>query len=113
MSNAAVVEKFDQGEIKDMFMNGSPIVRVLALGLMEGDLSLIDGSVLLEAVSRPLTGNEQYHALKLVRDGWGASRRISVPSCSRRSTPGRRSRKGEAERAVQQIRGLAGSPRIG
>ncbi|TCO35545.1 hypothetical protein EV652_101427 [Kribbella steppae] len=70
VAGAAVVEKFDQDEVKAMFREGTPIVRVLALGLMEGDPSLIDGEILLEAVSRPLTGNEQYHALRLVRDEW-------------------------------------------
>jgi hypothetical protein len=65
-----VVEKFDQDEVKAMFREGTPIVRVLALGLMEGDPSLIDGGILLEAVSRSLTGNEQYHALRLARDEW-------------------------------------------
>ena len=71
VSNASAVEKFDRGEVKDMFTLGSPIVRVLALGLMEGDLSLIDSEVLVEALKRPLTGNEHYHALKLVLGGWG------------------------------------------
>jgi len=70
VSSAAVVEKFDKDEVKAMFREGTPIVRVLALGLMEGDPSLIDGDLLLEAVSRSLTGNEQYHALRLVRDEW-------------------------------------------
>jgi hypothetical protein len=70
VANASAVEKFDPGEVKDLFWNGSPIVRVLALGLMEGDRSLIDADVLLDAVNRSLTGNEQYHALKLIRDGW-------------------------------------------
>ncbi|MEJ1110938.1 MULTISPECIES: hypothetical protein [unclassified Kribbella] len=70
VSSAAVVEKFDQNEVKTMFREGTPIVRVLALGLMEGDPSLIDGEILLEAVSRSLTGNEQYHALRLARDEW-------------------------------------------
>lgn len=71
VSNASAVEKFDPGELKDLFTYGAPIVRVLALGLMEGDLSLIDSGVLLEAISKPLTGNEQYHALKIVLYGWG------------------------------------------
>jgi hypothetical protein len=71
VSNASAVEKFDPGEVKDLFRYGAPIVRVLALGLMEGDLSLIDSGVLLEAIGKPLTGNEQYHALKVVLYGWG------------------------------------------
>ena len=71
VANASVIEKFDKDEVKELFLHGSPIVRVLALGLIEGDLSLIDSSVLLDAIDRSLTGNEQYHALKLVRNGWG------------------------------------------
>jgi hypothetical protein len=71
VSNASAVEKFDATEVKDLFKYGAPIVRVLALGLIEGDLSLIDGDLLLEAISKPLTGNEQYHALKVVLHGWG------------------------------------------
>jgi hypothetical protein len=71
VANASMIEKFDKDEVKELFLHGSPIVRVLALGLMEGDLSLIDSSVLLDAIDRSLTGNEQYHALKLVRNGWG------------------------------------------
>jgi hypothetical protein len=67
---AAVVEKFDKAEVRAMFYEGTPIVRVLALGLMEGDPSLIDGEILVEAISRSLTGNEQYHALRLGRDEW-------------------------------------------
>lgn len=71
VSQAAAVEKFDREEVKDLFLHGSPVVRVLALGLMEGDLSLIDSEVLLDAVNRSLTGNEQFHALRIVRNGWG------------------------------------------
>ncbi|MGW7682781.1 hypothetical protein ACWGID_18725 [Kribbella sp. NPDC054772] len=71
VANAAAVEKFDKDEVRDLFVTGSPVVRVLALGLMEGDRSLIDSDVLLEAIRGPLTANEQYHALKLVQSGWG------------------------------------------
>ncbi|MFF0345276.1 hypothetical protein [Kribbella sp. NPDC004875] len=71
VANAAAVEKFDKDEVRDLFVTGSPVVRVLALGLMEGDRSLIDSDVLLEAIRGPLSGNEQYHALKLAYDGWG------------------------------------------
>lgn len=70
VAGAARVEKFDKDEVKAMFTEGTPVVRVLALGLMEGDPSLVDAAVLLEAVSRSSSGNEQYHALRLVRDQW-------------------------------------------
>ncbi|MGZ0147080.1 hypothetical protein ACXJJ3_08405 [Kribbella sp. WER1] len=71
VANAAAVEKFDKDEVADLFRSGSPVVRVIALGLMEGDRSLIDSAILLDAINGPLTGNEQFHALKLVRGGWG------------------------------------------
>lgn len=70
VAGASAVEKFDQQEVRSMFEQGTPVMRVLALGLMEGDLSLVDGDVLLEGVSRSLTGNEQYHALKLTLRAW-------------------------------------------
>lgn len=71
VANAAAVEKFDKDEVAELFRAGSPVVRVIALGLMEGDRSLIDSSILLDAINGPLTGNEQFHALKLVQGGWG------------------------------------------
>ncbi|MFG1812437.1 hypothetical protein ACGFIF_01620 [Kribbella sp. NPDC049174] len=108
VSSAAVVEKFDQDEVKAMFREGTPIVRVLALGLMEGDPSLIDGEILLEAVSRSLTGNEQYHALRLVRDEW--HRLSPVDHAALRSaidaSPNLRDGSARAEIA-QQIRALS------
>lgn len=113
VAQASAVEKFDKAEVKDLFLNGSPIVRVLALGLMEGDLSLIDGEVLLDAVNRSLTGNEQFHALKVTRNGWGRltpdernQLMVSIDANPQiQAGPDRRD-------LAQEIRGLAGSPRI-
>jgi hypothetical protein len=107
VSNASAVEKFDPAEVKDLFLYGAPIVRVLALGLMEGDLSLIDSEVLLDAVTRPLTGNEQYHALKVILEGWGRlspdERRElkAAVDTSRQIRPG-----GDRSALAQQIREL-------
>jgi len=113
VANASVVEKFDKDEVKELFLHGSPIVRVLALGLMEGDLSLIDSAVLLDAIDRSLTGNEQYHALKLIRNGWG---RLSPDERGRLMSAIDASPQiehGASRRALaQQIRELAGSSRI-
>jgi len=67
---ASAVEKFDKGEVRLMFFKGTPVLRVMALGLMKGDLSLVDADVLIESISRSLTGNEQYHALELTRQAW-------------------------------------------
>jgi len=114
VANASAVEKFDKDEVRDLFFTGSPIVRVLALGLTEGDLSLLDSEVLHEAISRSLTGNEQYHALKIVRNGWG---RLGPEERTRLLTAIETDRQigaGPDRKAVaQQIRELAGSSRIG
>ncbi|WP_157997169.1 hypothetical protein [Kribbella rubisoli] len=113
VANASAVEKFDKDEVRELFFTGSPIVRVLALGLMEGDLSLLDSEVLHEAISRSLTGNEQYHALKIVRNGWG---RLGPDERTRLMTAidtNRQIGAGPDRKAVaQQIRELAGSSRI-
>jgi hypothetical protein len=37
-------EKFDASEVRTLFKNGSPMLRALALGLMEGDSCLADGA---------------------------------------------------------------------
>ena len=115
VSNASVVEKFDRGEVRDMFLNGSPIVRVLALGLMEGDLSLIDSKVLLEAVSRSLTGNEQYHALEARAERLGTPvTGRTRPTDEQPSNPTHRSRREPDELTWHNKSGTSRArPRIG
>ncbi|MEU4197773.1 hypothetical protein AB0E69_38160 [Kribbella sp. NPDC026611] len=113
VSNAAAVEKFDKAEVRELFLNGSPIVRVLALGLMQGDLSLVDGDVLQEAIDRSLTGNEQYHALKVVRDGWGRLSDTQRNQLVNAIKTNARIERGPARREVaKEILGLGVSPRI-
>jgi len=63
-------EKFDAGEVRELFKNGTPIMRVLALGLMEGDPSLADGPTVLSAIADSRSGNEQFHGLRLVLSLW-------------------------------------------
>ncbi|MFI5693206.1 hypothetical protein ACIA58_15270 [Kribbella sp. NPDC051586] len=114
VANASAVEKFDKDEVKDLFFTGSPIVRVLALGLIQGDLSLLDSDVLDEAISRSLTGNEQYHALRIVRNGWG---RLTPDERTRLRTSidtnGQIDAGPDRKAVAQQIRELGGSSRIG
>jgi hypothetical protein len=113
VSNASAVQKFDKGEVKDLFMRGSPIVRVLALGLMEGDPSLIDSAVLLEAINKSLTGNEQYHALKVIRDGWGQLSQAQRTELLAAINANPQIEKGPARREVaREIQGLSKSPWI-
>jgi hypothetical protein len=113
VSHASAVEKFDKDEVKDLFHSGSPMVRVLALGLMEGDLSLLDGEVLLDAVDRSLTGNEQFHALRVVRNGWSRLTPEQRNQLLAAIDSNRQIQAGPDRRELaQQIRELAGSPRI-
>ncbi|TFD49127.1 hypothetical protein E3T55_11670 [Cryobacterium frigoriphilum] len=63
-------EKFSATEVRLLFREGPPIVRTLALGLMQGNPDLADGTSIFTAVSRSQTGNEQYHALVLARLCW-------------------------------------------
>jgi hypothetical protein len=63
-------EKFKAAEVRKLFKNGSPIMRVLALGLMHGDQSLADGPTLTSAIAESRSANEQYHGLELAAQCW-------------------------------------------
>jgi hypothetical protein len=63
-------QKIDATEVRTLFRNGSPIVRVLSLGLMQGDRSLADGTTILSAISDPRSRNEQYQGLRLAKICW-------------------------------------------
>jgi hypothetical protein len=80
-SAAARRQKFDASEVRTLFKDGSPIMRVLVLGLMEGDLSLADGATILLAITDSRAGNEQYHGLWLALQCWRSlsrSERVAV-----------------------------------
>jgi hypothetical protein len=66
----AVRESLDPSEVRELFRKGSPVLRVLTLGLMEGDPSLADISSLTSAISESRTANEQFHGLKLAQQLW-------------------------------------------
>lgn len=63
-------QKFDAAEVQKLFKNGTPLFRVLVLGLMKGDPSLVDGSTIESAVIESRTANEQYHGLQLADSNW-------------------------------------------
>jgi hypothetical protein len=69
-ASLARTQKLDPDEVRRIFREGSPHLRVLALGLMEGDLSTADTSVVLSAISTSRTANEQYHGLVLAERLW-------------------------------------------
>lgn len=63
-------EKFKPGEVRKLFRDGSPIMRVLALGLMKGDRSLADSATIISAIDNSRSQNEQYHGLELAEQCW-------------------------------------------
>src|SRR6202012_6079951 len=50
--------------------NGSLVVRVLALGLMQGDTSLADVDTILSAINDGRSRNEQFQAMVLAQKCW-------------------------------------------
>ena len=63
-------EKFEAAEVRALFANGSPEIRVLAIGLMKGDPSLADGATILAAIADPRSAGEQYQGLELAKLSW-------------------------------------------
>jgi hypothetical protein len=63
-------EKFDATEVRTLFANASPAIRVLTLGLMKGDPGLADGATVLAAIADPRSANEQYQGLELAKLCW-------------------------------------------
>jgi len=78
-------QKLDPKEVHRIFRDGSPLLRVLMLGLMEGDPSLADTSVVVSAIATSRTANEQYHGLVLAKHLWrnfSAGERAAVLSAA-------------------------------
>jgi len=63
-------EKFEAGEVRRLFANGSVVVRVLVIGLMQGDVSLVDVGTVVSAVTDSRSRNEQYQGLMLAEMCW-------------------------------------------
>jgi hypothetical protein len=85
-ASIARTQKLDAKEVRRMFAEGQPLLRVLALGLIEGDLSLADELTILDAISEPRTANEQYHGLKLAELCWqglGEPKRAAILAAAR------------------------------
>ena len=66
----AFANKIPAAEVRSLFLHGSPVLRTLSIGLMQGDPSTTDAALLASAISSSLSANEQYQALLLVRDRW-------------------------------------------
>jgi hypothetical protein len=63
-------KKFDASEVRTLFKDGSPLIRVLMLGLMRGDPSLADSAAITSAIADSRSGNEQYNGLQLALLCW-------------------------------------------
>jgi len=62
---SALVQSYDSDEVRRLFQEGPPVVRVLVLGLMWGDRSLADATTIESAITESRSANEQYHGLRL------------------------------------------------
>ena len=62
---SALVQRYNKAEVRRLFREGPPVVRVLVLGLMLGDASLADAATIESAITESRTANEQYHGLRL------------------------------------------------
>lgn len=69
-ASVARQEKFEASEVQRLFVNGSVVMRVLVLGLMQGDRSLADVSTIVAAVIDGRSRNEQYQGLMLAELCW-------------------------------------------
>lgn len=69
-ASAARQEILDAREVRRLFANGSVIVRVMVLGLMQGDRSLADVPTMAAALLDSRSKNEQYQGLQLARRCW-------------------------------------------
>jgi hypothetical protein len=69
-ASAARQEILDAREVRRLFANGSVIVRVLVLGLMQGDRSLADVPTMAAALLDSRSKNEQFQGLQLARQCW-------------------------------------------
>jgi|HubBroStandDraft_2_1064218.scaffolds.fasta_scaffold203590_2 hypothetical protein len=69
-ASTARQEIFEAREVRRLFANGSVVVRVLVLGLMQGDRSLADVPTMTAALLDSRSKNEQYQGLQLARLCW-------------------------------------------
>jgi hypothetical protein len=69
-ASTARQEILEAREIRRLFANGSVVVRVLVLGLMQGDRSLADVATITAALLDSRSAIEQYQGLQLARLCW-------------------------------------------
>ena len=68
-ASVARQEKFD-ARVRRLFANGSMVMRVVVLGLMQGDISLADSDTILSAIREGRSRGEQFQAMVLAQQCW-------------------------------------------
>jgi hypothetical protein len=99
----AETESFDATELRELFPRTTPVVRVLILGLMKGNTTLADYSVLAKAIHENETNNEQYHALLLAEKCWerlAPGERTAIQAAVRERDVGSGARREVADRIL-------------
>jgi len=69
-ASVARQEKFEVREVRRLFADGSVVMRVLVLGLMQGDMSLADSDTILSAIRQGRSRNEAFQAMVLAQKYW-------------------------------------------
>jgi hypothetical protein len=69
-ASVARQEKFEVREVRRLFADGSVVMRVLVLGLMQGDVSLADSDTILSAIRQGRSRNEAFQAMVLAQKYW-------------------------------------------
>lgn len=69
-AEVAMTNSFDPAEVRQIFRNGPPVVRAIALGLMDGDPALADPETVISAVTDARSANEQLHGLQMAGQIW-------------------------------------------
>ena len=58
--------KIPAAEVRALFLEGSPVLRILGIGFMQGDPSTADVGLLASSVTAPASPNEQFQALAVI-----------------------------------------------
>lgn len=66
----AVASKIPAAEVRALFLQGSPVLRIVGIGFMKGDPSTADVGLLASAVAAPASPNEQFQALAVIEQLW-------------------------------------------
>lgn len=66
----AMTNSFDPAEVHQIFRNGPPVVRAIALGLMDGNPALAGPETVISAITDARSTSEQVHGLQLADQIW-------------------------------------------